>query len=697
MADKDLAGVDAHRTEEAIPERSGIRVAAAVAVTLLLVFAAHLPVVDFYFNSDDFDMLAHVMSQGFSLEMLSHSRGEHVQPILWGIQASQAYLFGSDPAPYYTFNLIFHLINVYLLFVLVRLLLGNTEIALAVAFLFGLSASHWRVVMWWGALGFSISTIFLQLVLICTLKYLRQGRRFYYGLAIVFHFCQLLTFSYGIETPIALYLITLAFDARFREWKNYKHGLLLIVPFVINLALSLVLQSQLGDPQHRWLDRMGGAAGLVAHLPEALFSVAGGLSEGFFEPLTGRHIFFSAIGKLTSRVEVLYLAYVFVLAAVVVALSLASLREKASVNRFALAAAVGLTGLLIYAMPVLPRLHHGYAWFVSRSRYRYPAGIFIIVALVLLVTGIKYFSNRRTQRAVRGVAFAFLLAVGVSNMLELREHQRFVYDQGLRFETIRARFLADLGVHLRSTPADKIGIIDKSMERSYAGWNAKPSYLTTIYLPEELRSRLEFFHGWDEEWVRKRPLLQPEYGTGKLRPAVPPYDLADIEKTWDGEQCQLPVYSFRLPLTFIRQLRIDVPVRAGERFVVQSVELYVDGQQARKMDLGRVSDWSLVRMKSRGREKCGRLFAATGRGAWFTDKTLHKVDLRNAVEAVLEISAAIPVGRVVSVFWDLGDGYSGKNSASLDARPPVIELPRADRDETPPDGDQGKPGSGDGS
>jgi len=130
-------------------------------------------------------------------------------PLTTFFYALEYSLVGEHALLYHINNLIFHLLNVLLVFVFIRLLSKRSLIAAFVALLFGIHPMHVESVAWISERKDVLYTFFFLLSLIQYFYYVTEeaSRRKHYILALVFFFLSLLSKSAAVSLPVALFVV----------------------------------------------------------------------------------------------------------------------------------------------------------------------------------------------------------------------------------------------------------------------------------------------------------------------------------------------------------------------------------------------------------------------------------------------------------------------------------------------------------
>lgn len=142
-------------------------------------------------------------------------------------------LCGLNPRPYHLVNLLLHVLNSILVFILVSFFVNRIESALIVTLLFAVHPLHVESVAWISERKDILYTFFFLLSLIFYQRYLTFAKNVYnFGLALIFFILSLLSKSAAITLPLFLLL----FDYYANRSIN-KRSILEKIPFFI---LSIV-------------------------------------------------------------------------------------------------------------------------------------------------------------------------------------------------------------------------------------------------------------------------------------------------------------------------------------------------------------------------------------------------------------------------------------------------------------------------
>jgi hypothetical protein len=173
---------------------------------LVLAAVVYYPVTGAYFFADDFLNLYHIANRPL-VEYLVTPNGGHILVTRNAIFFLTAKLFGAQPAPYYWSALLTHLLNVWLLYRLVRLLTGRPALASFGACLWGISPSVEGTIGWYSVYGHALVAVALLIILHQAVERAAQGTPPSLGTRVVWYGLALgAATSFGTGTGIALVL-----------------------------------------------------------------------------------------------------------------------------------------------------------------------------------------------------------------------------------------------------------------------------------------------------------------------------------------------------------------------------------------------------------------------------------------------------------------------------------------------------------
>jgi tetratricopeptide (TPR) repeat protein len=147
-------------------------------------------------------------------------------------------LFGLDPEGYHLMSLLYHLLNILLLFTLIRVMLKSTPAALLAALVYALHPLAVETVSWVTGRGDLLYALFAFPALIYYVKYLTQGgKRKYLLFTFLFFVLSGLSKPTAMTLPVTLFV----FDWYYKRKVFSKKVLLEKVPFfVISVVLGIL-------------------------------------------------------------------------------------------------------------------------------------------------------------------------------------------------------------------------------------------------------------------------------------------------------------------------------------------------------------------------------------------------------------------------------------------------------------------------
>ncbi len=235
-----------HRKPEGNKQTAKLKVAdneqwknyTALAGILLISFIAYLPILHNGFVWDDIHYIknnpfinAINLKQIFSQYVMGN-----YHPVTILTLAIEHRFFGLDETGYHAVNLIFHLMNVILVFYTVFLVSGKTRVALVASLLFGIHPMHVESVAWAAELKDLLYTFFFLLSYIFYLEYLKNPKTKFYVFALLLFLISLLSKAMAASLPVIL-MLTDYFKGR----KLKTRAILGKVPFfLIAIALGIV-------------------------------------------------------------------------------------------------------------------------------------------------------------------------------------------------------------------------------------------------------------------------------------------------------------------------------------------------------------------------------------------------------------------------------------------------------------------------
>jgi tetratricopeptide (TPR) repeat protein len=239
-----------------IHKNGAIFVGLGLMVAILAVYAQVI-----HYDFTNFDDTAYVTGnnqvksgltrQGFTWSLLStHSANWH--PLTWLSHMADVEFYGLNAGGHHLTNVLFHMANTLLLFILLRRMTGMLWCSLFVAALFALHPLHVESVAWVAERKDLLSTFFGMLALMGYVRYTRQRSRSAYGLALLCFMLALMAKPMWVTLPFVLLLLDywplgrIKFSSAFRLQSSDQTSsvfslLFEKIPFFILTAASCVM------------------------------------------------------------------------------------------------------------------------------------------------------------------------------------------------------------------------------------------------------------------------------------------------------------------------------------------------------------------------------------------------------------------------------------------------------------------------
>ena len=210
---------------------------------LLLTFGIYMPVLQYgWINGADHvfiieNSLVHSLSMSSVLDIFLSTVNGSYQPLTFISYAVEISLTGN---PYHTIhlvNLILHLLNIIILFRLLRILSNKLYVALIAALLFAIHPMNVETVSWMSSQGQLLCAFFLLIGLLSYLKYLRVEvrKKRYFRLSLLWFIFALLSNPIAIAFPFLLILIDFLQNRKLRESAQEKFPM-----FILSLLFLLI-------------------------------------------------------------------------------------------------------------------------------------------------------------------------------------------------------------------------------------------------------------------------------------------------------------------------------------------------------------------------------------------------------------------------------------------------------------------------
>ncbi|MFH2144249.1 MAG: hypothetical protein ABIJ97_17615 [Bacteroidota bacterium] len=169
------------------------------------------------------------------------------QPVTTLIFAIEYAVFGLNPIAYHSVSLLFHLLNIILVFYFISILYKNKQTAILVSALFALHPLYVEAIGWVSARSTLTYSFFYLLSLIYYLKYKSDSyKKWFYILSLLFFIFSVMAKAMAITLPVILFLIDYFQNRKF----NYKSILEKAPYFLFAIVLGLIaifIRENVGD------------------------------------------------------------------------------------------------------------------------------------------------------------------------------------------------------------------------------------------------------------------------------------------------------------------------------------------------------------------------------------------------------------------------------------------------------------------
>ena len=212
-----------------------------------LTLLAYLPAFNAGFAYDDVLYIQrNSLIRSIDLERIfSENVMGNYHPLTMLIFSIEFQLFGLDPTGYHIVNLLLHLVNILLVYYFILLLCDKLWVALVAALIFGIHPLHVESVVWISELKDLLYTSFFLGASIFYLRYLNDGERKYYFIALLLFAFSLLSKAMAASLPVVLLLIDY-----FKRRKLTGRVFVEKIPFfvlAITFGIVAVFAQQLSD------------------------------------------------------------------------------------------------------------------------------------------------------------------------------------------------------------------------------------------------------------------------------------------------------------------------------------------------------------------------------------------------------------------------------------------------------------------
>ncbi|MDQ1296752.1 MAG: O-GlcNAc transferase, partial [Bacteroidota bacterium] len=215
----------------------------ALAIIVLISFFAYIPVFQngFVLWDDDIYIQNNPLIYSINLkEIFSKYVLGNYHPLTILTLAIEYHFFGLNETGYHAVNLLFHLMNVILVFYAVFILSEKAGVALVASLFFGIHPMHVESVAWAAELKDLLYTFFFLASYILYMKYLKERRKNFYIFALLLFLASLLSKAMAASLPVVL-ILTDYFKGRIINFASLRDKIpffLLAVAFGIVAVLA---------------------------------------------------------------------------------------------------------------------------------------------------------------------------------------------------------------------------------------------------------------------------------------------------------------------------------------------------------------------------------------------------------------------------------------------------------------------------
>ncbi len=194
---------------------------AIILLLILLIGLVYAPAINAYFISDDFATVAHLFFNKILLDgqelawflLASNDGGVYFRPVGQLMYLVDSLIWGLEPLGYHLTNLLFHIFNSLLTFLLAWRLTRNQVAAAAAMLLFAIMPIHAEAVSWIAARYDIICGFFYLTSVLCWVLYRHKEETRLYLLSIAAFVLALSSKEVAITLPLAILMYDLVFGS----------------------------------------------------------------------------------------------------------------------------------------------------------------------------------------------------------------------------------------------------------------------------------------------------------------------------------------------------------------------------------------------------------------------------------------------------------------------------------------------------
>jgi len=435
-----------------------------------------------FLNWDDPDMVTNntqvlaPVSAGSIIDIFSQSASANEYQPLTTLLYHFAYnVFGFDATYFHLLSLIFHLINIYLVFIVIRLLFNNSWYTLSVTALFAVHPLNVEAVAWISSLNYTVFTAFFLLALRYYILFITTHRNTkYLLLSLAFFLFSILAKSTAVIFPLVLFTI----DYLYKRKLNLKLFIEKLYYLPISVFFGIIALIHRGDV----LKEVNITEfGIIDRLFFALYSVGVYLFKIVFP--VNLKILYDYPEKSGSFLP---LEYYLIPLLLVLCLTLLFVYFKHE-RRIMLFGLMFFMVNIIIVIHIIPFYHAG----IIAERYVY------IAALGIFVLGLHLFyktflSTQRPNIWVKIIPLTYLVFLSITsfNRLMVWQDDIAVYD-----DLIKKSPDIELAYNNRGQAKVNIGDYDGALEDINKALEINPEYVEAFYNRGVIRGKIGDLEG----------------------------------------------------------------------------------------------------------------------------------------------------------------------------------------------------------
>lgn len=461
------------------------------------------------FDDDKYVTENRYVQDGLTLESISWSftatHASNWHPLTWLSHMLDCQLFGLNPRWHHLSNLLFHIVNSLLIFIVFRKMTGNFFQSFVVSTLFALHPLHVESVVWISERKDVLSTFFWLLTLWSYYLYVKHPRIDRYLLVFLFFILGLMSKPMLVTLPFVLFLMdywplnriqTKLADSSDREnqWPIIHRMVLEKIPFLVLAVISSVTTFL--------VQKHGGAVASLdsisfsIRIANALVSYASYILKAVWPsnmtilyPHPGMILWWKSLGAglflisislfvIRERVQRPYLVvgWCWYIGTLVPVIGVVQAGEQALADRYTYIPLIGLFIIIAWGISELvKRWHHVKVVFMSI------ATVIVFVFMTITFLQVQYWKNSITlfEHAVKVNSNNYIshnnLGVALLNQGRSEEAMHH-YLEALRIKPDYAGAHNNLGVALK-----QIGRIEEAIRHYFQAVRIKPDYADAYY------------------------------------------------------------------------------------------------------------------------------------------------------------------------------------------------------------------------